>query len=380
MHPSQAPVEGEELYPRGPLGRRSFSERAARPQRLPERRAPRLLPPNLRRSRRPGRNLPAGREAALAGDFQCASEAFSRAVESVRPAGEEASADPVIIAFSTELYEGIVRYESMAPPVESEAQEMAARAPMLAPPDSPDATPDALLKARQAVSTDSGTRAYDIPIVVNDSVLRILAVYQNDLHDIIARGLARSGRFVPMIERVFQEEGLPKDLAQVAMVESSFIPRARSPKAACGIWQFIPETGRHYGLTSNGVRGREKRPGEGDARRGPVSPVPVRPLPRLVPRHGRLQRRRREDPPDDGEDRADGLLAARRLGPPEAPDAELRARRHRLHADREEPGPLWLRGRVREAARLRDSPARPPRQPAAPRGRKTGRRSRSFSG
>ncbi len=35
------------------------------------------------------------------------------------------------------------------------------------------------------------------------------------------------------------------------MVESSFIPRARSPKAACGIWQFIPETGRHYGLTSN---------------------------------------------------------------------------------------------------------------------------------
>ncbi len=74
-----------------------------------------------------------GREAALAGDFQCASEAFSRAVESVRPAGEEAPADPEIIAFSTDLYEGILRYEAMAPPVEAEAQEMADRAPMLAP-------------------------------------------------------------------------------------------------------------------------------------------------------------------------------------------------------------------------------------------------------
>jgi len=110
-----------------------------------------------------------------------------------------------------------------------------------------------VLKARQAVDTDSPTTSYDIPIVVNDGVLKILAIYQNGLHDVIGRGLARSGRFIPMIERIFVEEGLPKDLAQVAMVESSFIPRARSPKAACGIWQFIPSTGREYGLTSNAV-------------------------------------------------------------------------------------------------------------------------------
>ena len=192
-----------------------------------------------------------GREAALSGDFQCASEAFARAVDSVRPVGEDAPADPAMIAFSTELYEGILRYEAMAPPVEAEALELVARTPMLAPAQPPDTTPDELLKARQAVSTDNATLTYDIPIVVNDAVLKILAVYQNDLHDVIARGLARSGRFIPMIERVFQEEGLPKDLAQVAMVESSFIPRARSPKAACGIWQFIPETGRHYGLNFN---------------------------------------------------------------------------------------------------------------------------------
>jgi len=39
----------------------------------------------------------------------------------------------------------------------------------------------------------------------------------------------------------------------VALIESSFLPRARSPRAAHGIWQFMPRTGRQYGLTSNGV-------------------------------------------------------------------------------------------------------------------------------
>jgi membrane-bound lytic murein transglycosylase D len=234
MLPSQAPANGKNCILAvlsaaillGPGCSASAGSRKARVA------APPPEPPAVSKARE---EFSRGREAALSGDFQCAAEAFDRAVESVRPVGAGAPADPAMIAFSIELYEGILRYEAMAPPVEIVAQEMAARTPMLAPPEPPDATPDALMKARQAVSSDSGAITYDIPIVVNDSVLKILAVYQNDLHDVIARGLARSGRFIPMIERVFQEEGLPKDLAQVAMVESSFIPRARSPKAACGI-------------------------------------------------------------------------------------------------------------------------------------------------
>jgi membrane-bound lytic murein transglycosylase D len=195
-----------------------------------------------------------GREAALAGDYQCAEESFGRALEYVRPAHGEPPADSETIAFSDELYAGILRSEALFPTAEAELQEAqdAQKVPALAPTET-DATPADVAKAREAVDTDSPTNRYDIPIVVNDSVLRILAVYQNQLHDIIGRGLARSGRFTPMIERIFAEEGLPKDLAQVAMVESSFIPRARSPKAACGIWQFIPSTGRDYGLTQNSV-------------------------------------------------------------------------------------------------------------------------------
>lgn len=202
-----------------------------------------------------------GREAALSGDFQCAEDAFGRALESVRPARGAAPADPATLGFSVELYEGILRYEALAAPPESEAQE-GQGVPVLSPPEPPAATDEAVLKARQAVDTDNANTgsAYDIPIVINDSVLKILAVYQSDLHDVIARGLARSGRFMPMIERIFQEEGLPKDLAQVAMVESSFIPRARSPKAACGIWQFIPATGRQYGLAANAVMDERNDP------------------------------------------------------------------------------------------------------------------------
>jgi membrane-bound lytic murein transglycosylase D len=191
-----------------------------------------------------------GREAALSGDFQCAEEAFDRAVEAVRPAGGEPPTDPRVIDYSQELYAGILRYEALAPAPDADSQE-AQRAPALLPAEEPEATADAVAKAREAVRTDAATAAPDIPIVVNDAVLRIIAVYQNGLHDVIGRGLARSGRYLPMIQSVFEEEGLPKDLAQVAMVESSFIPRARSPKAAAGIWQFIPSTGRDYGLTAN---------------------------------------------------------------------------------------------------------------------------------
>ena len=194
---------------------------------------------------------------------------------------------------------------------EAELQEAqdAQKVPALLPTET-DATPADVAKAREAVDTDSPTNRYDIPIVVNDSVLRILAVYQNQLHDIIGRGLARSGRFTPMIERIFAEEGLPKDLAQVAMVESSFIPRARSPKAALRDLAVHPLDGRRLRPDSELASStRETTPRSPPARGRAVPAVPPRALPRLVPGDGRVQRRRRQDPPRHGEDRVHGLLA-----------------------------------------------------------------------
>ena len=41
---------------------------------------------------------------------------------------------------------------------------------------------------------------------------------------------------------------MPMEIALLPMIESAFISTALSPSAASGIWQFIPSTGRYYGL------------------------------------------------------------------------------------------------------------------------------------
>lgn len=194
-----------------------------------------------------------GREAALSGDFACARDHFQNAVDLVRPAGGSAPTGPML-AFSYDLYEGILRYEALAGATEEAGTSHGEVAPELAELEAPVATDAEISTAREAVASEAPTVVSDVPIVVNDSVLRVIAAFQSPpLHDKIAAGLARSGRYVPMIQRIFAEVGLPQDLAWIAFIESSFLPHARSPRAAHGIWQFMPRTGREYGLKSNGI-------------------------------------------------------------------------------------------------------------------------------
>jgi len=63
--------------------------------------------------------------------------------------------------------------------------------------------------------------------------------------------LKRSTRYFPQIERMLAEAGLPDDLKYIALAESALRPHVGSPKGAIGFWQFLPETGRRYGLTVN---------------------------------------------------------------------------------------------------------------------------------
>lgn len=64
-------------------------------------------------------------------------------------------------------------------------------------------------------------------------------------------GLRRSGRYRPMAERIFREEGVPLDLIWLAQAESSWKANALSFMSAKGIWQFMPYTGLSYGLEQN---------------------------------------------------------------------------------------------------------------------------------
>ncbi len=201
-----------------------------------------------------------GRESALAGDFACARYYFAVAVDAVRP---ETGAEPTpgVLAYSMDLYENIQRYEALAGATEEAGTSHGDVSPELAAEiEAPEASPEAIATAREAVASETAVAA-DVPIVINDSVLRVIAAFQSDaLHDKISAGLARSGRYVPMIHRVFAEEGLPTDLAMIAMIESAFLPHARSPRSAHGIWQFMPRTGRQYGLRSNGIVDERRDP------------------------------------------------------------------------------------------------------------------------
>ncbi|MBN2033215.1 MAG: transglycosylase SLT domain-containing protein [Deltaproteobacteria bacterium] len=61
--------------------------------------------------------------------------------------------------------------------------------------------------------------------------------------------LKRSRRYLPYIEKSLRERQMPDDLKYVAFAESALLPHAGSSKGAVGYWQFIPPTGRKYGLT-----------------------------------------------------------------------------------------------------------------------------------
>jgi membrane-bound lytic murein transglycosylase D len=88
----------------------------------------------------------------------------------------------------------------------------------------------------------------DFPVVLNDSVLACVDLYQGRLRDWFTEALARGGRYLPRIREIFAEEHVPQDLAYLGLVESAFKPTALSRARAKGVWQFISATGRRYGL------------------------------------------------------------------------------------------------------------------------------------
>lgn len=65
------------------------------------------------------------------------------------------------------------------------------------------------------------------------------------------RYLKRSQNYLPHIREVFRQQGIPEDVAYLAIVESGFNPNAVSPAGAAGVWQFMPHTGMRYGLSYN---------------------------------------------------------------------------------------------------------------------------------
>jgi len=68
---------------------------------------------------------------------------------------------------------------------------------------------------------------------------------QTGQSDMFLAGVHRSRALLPQIEKIFEEKGLPKSLARIPFVESSFNPKAYSKIGAIGLWQFVRDTARH---------------------------------------------------------------------------------------------------------------------------------------
>jgi len=69
--------------------------------------------------------------------------------------------------------------------------------------------------------------------------------------DYIKRFVDRGSRYLHYIVEQVEKRGMPTEIALLPVVESAFTPRAQSRAKASGIWQFIPSTGKNYGLTQD---------------------------------------------------------------------------------------------------------------------------------
>lgn len=69
---------------------------------------------------------------------------------------------------------------------------------------------------------------------------------QMGLKDRMQTAIVESGKYLPMMEKIFKEHGLPPELTRIVFVESSFNVKAQSKVGASGLWQIMPNIGKKF--------------------------------------------------------------------------------------------------------------------------------------
>lgn len=91
----------------------------------------------------------------------------------------------------------------------------------------------------------------EFPMTMNRLVESSMEFLLRERRESLQTWMRRADTYFPMIEQIFEEEGVPDELKYLAMIESGVNPRARSWASAVGMWQFIAATGRAYDLNVN---------------------------------------------------------------------------------------------------------------------------------
>ncbi len=92
---------------------------------------------------------------------------------------------------------------------------------------------------------------YNVPIENNNRVHAALYSILARRHKTLEMFLNSAYHYLPFIQNLFTQNNLPTDLCYLPILESGYNPYAYSYAHASGLWQFIPSTGRIFGLRIN---------------------------------------------------------------------------------------------------------------------------------
>lgn len=112
---------------------------------------------------------------------------------------------------------------------------------------------DPVVARRGHEATSQATRTFDEPAEKVDwaphveEALRFMLTNKGR-RSFMQNSLNRSLRYIPMITQVFREEGIPEELAYMALIESGFRTDPQSHAGALGMWQFMPATALRFNL------------------------------------------------------------------------------------------------------------------------------------
>jgi membrane-bound lytic murein transglycosylase D len=101
------------------------------------------------------------------------------------------------------------------------------------------------------VALEQAKKNVNFTFTLNPLIQQFINYYQGRNRGTMENGLRRSGQYMKLARKIFAEEGVPVDITWLGQVESAWKPKAVSWAAASGLWQFIPSTGRMYGLRQN---------------------------------------------------------------------------------------------------------------------------------
>ncbi len=197
---------------------------------------------------------------------------FDNAVDAILESGLDVRASQRLQTFYLELVERIYREEVPLGrgPVQPNVNELVAQNPSTAQKPEPPQIgfreqkfePSPLDELSKLVLTPEEQNVSDADVLaleqakqnvnfgftINPLIQQYINYYQGRGRATMEGGLRRSGQYMKMARQIFKEEGVPVDITWLGQVESAWRPKAVSWAAASGLWQFIPSTGREYGL------------------------------------------------------------------------------------------------------------------------------------